>query len=51
MIINKVKFKRKIQAFLLVCLFLVPIINISGDSFAKDTYLSAYNQTVYNQNN
>lgn len=51
MIINKMKLKRKIQAFLLVCLFLVSLINYSCDTYARDTYLSAYNQTVYNQNN
>ena len=47
----KSQFKKKIQAFLVVCLFLVPLIGLYSVSYAKDTYLSAYNQIVYNQNN
>ncbi len=43
--------KRKIQAFLLVCLFLVSIINNYNDALAKDTYLSSFTQTIYNQSN
>lgn len=49
--IIKGQFKRKIQAFLMVCLFLVPIFYFFGDSYAKDTYLSSFTQTIYNQNN
>ena len=45
------KLKRKIQAFLLVCLFLVSIIGSSDRSMAKDTYLSSFTQTIYNQSN
>lgn len=47
--------KRRIQAFLLVCLFLVslsiPLTYNGFESEAKDTYLSSFSQTVYNQNN
>ncbi len=45
------KFKRKSMAFLLVCLFLVSITGLSGKSMAKDTYLSSFTQTIYNQSN
>ena len=44
------KYKRilaRIMAFLMVCLFLVPPQNL----IAKDSFVSQYIQTVYNQNN
>ena len=41
--------KRKIMAFLMVCLFLVSEFSVPVQ--AKDTFLADYIQTVYNQNN
>ena len=43
--------KRKIQAFLMVCLFLVSIAYVSFDSYARDTFLSSFTQTIFNQSN
>ena len=40
----------KIMAFLMVCLFLVHP-NNSINTFAKDTFLANYSQTIYNQTN
>lgn len=51
MINKKRQFKRRITAFLLVCLFLVPFFDNMNLAEAKDSYLCDFTQTIYNQSN